>query len=122
MAGKLGRLLMGLLDGLLNQTATYWKFAGVNGFGDSIFEAPITISVRWEDESRLIADADGQQRTTMAKIWYDESLSITTNGFLALGDETVTDDPRTLINAYLVKEVNSTPDLSGTEEVKWVMV
>ena len=113
---------MGLLNGSLNQTATYWEFLGVDQFGDSIFEAPTTIFVRWEDESRLVSNSKGQERFTKSTVWYDESYDITVNSFLALGDETTTSDPRPLINAYLVKETKFAVDLSGEEKVKWVMV
>ena len=113
---------MGVLSGVLNQTATYWEFSGVDGFGDSIFEAPVTIFVRWEDESKLVASAGGQQRITQSTIWYDEAEDISVSSFLALGDETANSDPRPLINAYLVKETNFTTDLSGQEKVRWVVV
>ena len=113
---------MGILSGSLNQTATYWKFSGVDQFVDSIFEAPIIISVRWEDQSKLVAIAGGQQRITQSMIWYDEAEDIPVSSFLALGDETAHDDPRPLINAYIVKESNFTVDLSGQEKVSWIIV
>ena len=113
---------MGMLSGMLNQTATYWEFSGVDGFGDSIFEAPVMISVRWEDESRLISDADGQERITQTTVWYDMPEDISVNSFLALGDETAASDPRPLINAYAVKETSFVTDLSGEEKIRQVMV
>ena len=113
---------MGLLSGVLNQTATYWEFSGVDQFSDSIFEAPTTILVRWEDESKLVASTEGQERITQSKVWYDTSGDIPINSFLALGNETAHSDPRPLINAYVVKETNFTVDLSGQEKVRWVVV
>ena len=112
---------MGILSDSLNQTATYWEFSGVDQFGDSIFEAPISLLVRWEDQSKLVSSIDGQERITQSMIWYDEAEDITVNSFLALGNETAS-DPRPLINAYVVKEANFTTDLSGQEKVRWVVV
>ena len=113
---------MGILSGALNQTATYWEFSGVDQFGDSLFEAPVTILVRWEDESKLVASARGQERITQSMVWYDEVEDISVNSFLALGDETAHSDPRPLINAYVVKETNFTVDLFGQEKVRWIVV
>ena len=113
---------MGLLNGVLTEQATYWKFSGVDSFGDSLFETPVLIFVRWEDTSSLKVDADGQERTTKSKVWYDIPEDIPVNSFLALGDETAKSDPRILVNAYLVKEVNFILDVSGRDKVRWVTV
>ena len=113
---------MGMLKGLLNQTATYWEFSGVDSFGDSLFESPVLVDVRWEDKSSLRVDADGQERTTKSKVWYDTPKDIPVNSFLALGDETSESDPAILVNAYLVKETSFMLDVSGEDKIRWVMV
>ena len=113
---------MGMLNGLLNQTATYWEFSGVDQFGDSLFESPVLVDVRWEDTSSLVVVTDGQERTTKSKVWYDTPEDISVNSFLALGDETTESDPAILVNAYLVKEVNFILDVSGEDKIRWVMV
>ena len=89
---------------------------------DSLFENPVLIFVRWEDTSSLKVDADGRERTTKSKVWYDTSEDIPVNSFLALGDETAESDPRILVNAYLVKEVNFILDVSGSDKIRWVTV
>ena len=113
---------MGILSGTLNDQATYWRFSGVDEFGDSKFDPPIIIYVRWEDERRLISDSDGQERSTKSEIWYDMEEDISYNSYLALGDKTATADPRNLIDAYNVKETSSIGDVSGREKVKSVIV
>ena len=113
---------MGFITGYLTKQATYWKFSGTNRFGDPIYEAPVTFLVRWEDQRRLISDSDGQKRFTKSVIWYERSEDIPENSFLALGDETSTNEPRKLIGAYQVRETSVTSDVSGHEELKWVVV
>ena len=113
---------MGLLGGVLTEQATYWEFLGADSFGDSLFESPVFIAVRWEDTSNLRVDAEGQERTTKSKIWYDTPEDIPVNSFLALGDEIAESNPRILINAYLVKEVNFVLDVSGSDKIRWVTV
>ena len=113
---------MGLLSGVLTEQATYWEFLGADDFGGSLFKSPILVSVRWEDKSSLMVDADGQERTTKSMIWYDIPEDIPVNSFLALGDETAESDPKILVNAYLVKEVSSMLDVSGKDKIRWVAV
>ena len=113
---------MGLLDGVLTEQATYWEFSGVDSFGDSLFESPVLVGVRWEDTSSLVVDTDGQERTTKSKVWYDTPEDISVNSFLALGDETSESDPAILVNAYLVKEAGFLLDVSGEDKIRWIMV
>ena len=113
---------MGFATGYLTKQATYWKFSGTDRSGDPIYEAPITLLVRWESERRLISESDGQKRFTKSVIWYDRPEDIPENSFLALGDKTGTPEPRKLIDAYQVRETNVASDVSGHEELKWVVV
>ena len=112
--------------------AIYWKFDGVDRFGDPKFEGPIEISVKWEDERRLISDSDGQERFTKSIVWYDPTAEIPENSFLARpvnltpGQETM-EDPRKIPNAYQVRQANSIGSVDRKVEdckntVNWVVV
>jgi len=64
-------------------TVTYWAPNVPDGYGNYTFAAPSTIDGRWEDKQELYVDADGQEKTSQAKVFVDTDLS--PNGYLFFG-------------------------------------
>ena len=110
---------MGLLSGLLNQTATYWAPTGINDSGDVIFAAPITIKVRWEDSQKLMTDSQGRERESMADVFTE--VDVDEKGYMLLGESTDL-DPRELNAAFEIQTFNKTPGLEGNEFVRKAIV
>ena len=110
---------MGLLSGLLNQTATYWALTGVDKFGSSIFSAPVSVEVRWEDKQEIVLTGQGEQRNTKSEVWVDQEL--TKNGFLLLG-VSVELDPRLINEAFEIVDFYITSGLTGEDFVRKAIV
>lgn len=96
------------------QKAVLWSVTGSNNYGDVIRSDPVELTVRWEDDSRDVRDADGTVLTLAATVVVDREVakgSLMWLGELAnwygtgsAGDE---DD------VMQVVETHTTPDLSN---------
>jgi hypothetical protein len=74
------------------QTAVYWGNPRNGGYGKTIFDDPVEISVRWDVKNELIMDADGNQVVSNAEILVTQDLEI--GGFLYLGSlDDLSSDP-----------------------------
>ena len=100
------------------QTATYWKAGGLDDFGNPSFEAPRTISVRWEDRGELFYDSEGRERRSQSMVGVGEDMSI--GDYLQLGDNT--SDLKPGSNAKEIKEFRRTPNLTNTKVDRWAVV
>lgn len=91
-------------------TATYWDFLGVDAYGQSILDAPITIRCRWQDQAVLYKDAQGQQRVSSAIIYPAQEVAI--KGWLKLGIDATT-SPVGLAGAHEIQQVGQSPSLDN---------
>lgn len=106
----------------LNQIATIWRNPVDDGWGHFIFDAPVTIPVRWEDKSVLYLDrATGSEVVSQAVIWCMPSENIKEQEMIILGDSTAIANPYTA-GAFAIKNVENTPDMRGTMTVTKVVV
>lgn len=96
----------------LTQTATLWEVDGSDSAGDPAFSSgsPQAITVRWEDRTELFLGADGEERRAQAVIYL--SVDVDLGDYLFLGTS-VAVDPRTVTDAFVVKNFRKTPDLRG---------
>ncbi len=102
----------------MTQTATYWSPAGNDGFGGVGFNAPVLLKCRWQDKADLFRDQDGHERVSSAVVYPDQPLTI--RGWLALGDQTASADPKATQGAYEIKNTGISPDLFGSKELNKV--
>lgn len=57
----------------LNQTATWKRVIGYNGYGEPVFEE-IAIKVRWEGKRRLVRNKQGQEVVSEARVFCIEDV------------------------------------------------
>ena len=98
----------------LNQTATYWSFSTrtTGGFAKRVFDAPVAISVRWEDTNELFMNARGEEQVSMSIVMIDQDVQ--EGGYLFLGTSVAT-DPRAVTDARIIKKFDKTPDIKANK-------
>ena len=68
---------------MLKQTAVYWPFESVDGFGIKVVGSPIEIKVRWEDRNEEFLDSQSETQMSNAVVCVDRD--VTLGGILMLG-------------------------------------
>ncbi len=97
---------------MLNQTATYWAKDGEDDFGNTSFSSPQTIECRWEDNSEMFRDDNGNEVMSNAVVYVNKDLEL--EGYLYLGDNDA-NDPTTLDNAREIRKFEKMPSVDGSE-------
>jgi hypothetical protein len=101
------------------QTAVYWGNPTDDGYGGITYDDPEEISVRWENTTKLITTADGQEYACVAEVIVNQDVEV--NGYLYLGelddlDSSEMDDPKTVDAAYRIKRFDKIPMIKKTDE------
>ena len=101
------------------QTAVYWESEGDDGYGNISYtsDSPMEIDCRWEDSTRVVVDAYGEEIIARAEIYVLQDLK--EGGVLYLGnlddlDSTEISDPRKLNSAYEIRRFDKIPMLGST--------
>jgi len=100
------------------QTAVYWTPDGEDGYGNTVFtsDSPREIACRWEDSTRLMTDAQGDEIVVRAEVFVTEDLE--EKGVLYLGtlddlDSAQEDDPKQVDGAYEIRRFDKMPELGS---------
>lgn len=96
----------------MHQEATYWSPLANDGFGGMTFNTPIEILCRWQNDAVLFRDTEGREVTSSSIVYPNQELAV--RGYLALGDQTATPDPRDLADAFEIRQVGQSPSLDAT--------
>lgn len=75
-----------IIDKYLTQTAILKRAGGVDQYGEYAYASPVTVSVRWVYENKIIVDSDGREVISSAKL--------STKAEVAPGDEIVDSEGR----------------------------
>ncbi len=80
--------------------------------GDPAFSSgsPSAVTVRWEERNELFTGPDGEERVARAVIYL--SVDVEQGDYLFLGTS-VAADPRSVRDAFLVKDFRKVPDIRG---------
>ena len=110
------------MDFELNQTAVYWAFSSVDGWGVITIADPVEVDVRWEDKQVLFRNVDGQEIMSEARVYLNQD--VTTKGFLKLCELTDLDsDDSPLANdAKEIKSFQKSPSLDRNIFLRKVML
>jgi len=108
-----------LIEKICVQTAVYWGTPTQDGYGGLTFADPVEILVRWEDTTKIIFAANGEEYACIAEISVKIDLDI--NGYLYLGELSDIDAadqpyPKTIEGAYRIRRVDKTPVIKKTDE------
>ena len=105
----------------LKQTAVYWANPTATGAGGRSFDAPVEVSVRWEQKQELFVNADGQETRSMAVVYSAQDMDL--DGYLYLG--TLNDissaeeaDPMILAGAFIIRGFESVPNVKATQYLR----
>lgn len=98
------------------QTATYWGPGTDDGLGGITYPSPYTIDVRWQQKAELFRDANANEVISSAVVYVSEPVEI--EGWMALGDETATADPRNADGAYQIRQLGDSPSLKADETLR----
>ena len=97
----------------LNQVCTYWVPSGSTDlYGKGAFNTPVLLNCRWEDIAEIFIDKTGEERHSKSRIFLAQDIAL--EGYLALGDQTATSDPRTLSGAWEVRNRKASLQIVGT--------
>ncbi len=103
----------------LKESITYWDATGVDNFGDPTFASPITVKAKWEERTEIFINAEGQEERSRSVIYVDSNLI--TGGYIFRGISTVA-DPRTVDDAYLIKDYRKISNFENTIHERRVML
>lgn len=99
---------------ICNDTAVYWAFAQTASDGSQEYDDPVEISCLWKIHRELMADNDGQEFVTKAKVYVLQDISdhgMLYKGTLADLDSGEEANPHTVDEAYEIKRFVKTPSL-----------
>jgi len=99
----------------LHQTAIYWGAPINNGYGGFTWEEPEEIECRWEDSTKVILTAKGEEETSHAEVQVKQDVD--ENGMLFLGslddlDSDQIDDP-VGAGAHRILRFDKVPTIDG---------
>ena len=104
-----------MLQGKLNQIATYWQPGKRDPYGLIEWGAPRLLKVRWQAHQKLIRNKAGVEAVSDAVVYTTEDINL--SGRLYLGESTAT-DPTTLPGSREPQAKSSMVGLDG-EIVGW---
>lgn len=64
------------LERVLKEKAVYWKCTGRDKNGQPIYDDPIEVKCRWEDQAKLFMNAQGQEEVSRAEVMVDRSMPL----------------------------------------------
>lgn len=67
---------MALIDKMRKQYAVYWGVSGVDDAGQNLYEEPIELRVRWEDDDFAFIDAAGVTIASTTSVYVDRKLEV----------------------------------------------
>ncbi len=101
-----------MISRLLKDTITHWAKSGINGFNESTFGTPTTLTGRWQDKNELFINALGKETMSTAVIYLPSDVSA--GDYLYLGTSIVA-DPDDVTGAFEVVKVGKTSNVRNTE-------
>lgn len=113
---------MGVISKVRNkgQKAVYWARKTTLGlpssdtYGKPQFNAPIELSVRWDDKTERVVGANSEEVLSVAQVMVDRDVS---NGLLKKGTlaSLTSHDPQDNTNVFEVQAMQITPNFKNTE-------
>lgn len=98
------------------QTAVLWSYTGKDGFGKSVYDAPVEIKVRWQGSEEVLFDENGRQFTSKAEILLTQDIKMLDCLYLGTLDEISSEsNPDNIEEAYSVKKFTKVPMIFSTE-------
>lgn len=65
------------------QTAVYWGNPIKDAYGNMVYDDPVEIAVRWDDQTELVRDSTGKEVVSKAQVIVLQDLDV--DGWLYLG-------------------------------------
>lgn len=99
------------------QTAVYWGNPVNDGYGRLVYDSPIEIKCRWEDEQKIVAGGNGVEQTSVSNVLVTQNLDV--QGMLYLGilnDLDSDQNPNDLTGAYQIIAKSVVPLFRSTTE------
>lgn len=101
----------------LKQTAVYWEFIKLDGYGHGTYQTEVELTVRWEDTQEVFVDDTGREVLSQAVIV--SSVPLVKQSMLFLGsigdlDSGVT-DPQQVDGAREVRKTDAVKNLRATQ-------
>jgi hypothetical protein len=98
------------------QTATYWGSPTPDGSGGNTYAAPVSLAVRWEENTEETFDASGAKFVSQAKVFCRQPVDV--GGYLFLGTSVAT-HPTAVAKAYKIRAAVTTPALRNKDRAEW---
>ena len=95
-----------------HQTATYWAPSTLNEYGEQSFEAPVVLSIRWEQKTKIVHSSNGVEQQSESIVY--TTSDVREDGFILLG-ESNSYTPKTVNNAYPIKKVEVIPAVNSSK-------
>jgi hypothetical protein len=99
----------------LIHTATVWQNPVSDNYGGFTYDAPKTISCRWQDKNQLFIDNTGREAVSRSIIWLDVDDAVKESEMIAFGDKKSFTVPYTCPDAWVIKSIDRTSNLKGNQ-------
>jgi len=111
--------LIKFVESVCVQTACYWGNPVSDGYGGTTYDTPVEISCRWDGNTQLVTNNQGEEVVSKAEILLTQDVD--EGGLLFLGD---LDDltpaeeaaPETVDTAWKIIRFDKTPLFQSTDE------
>lgn len=99
------------------QTIVYWALSARDGFGGATFSAPVEITGRWEEKSKMFTNSAGNQLISSSILYLNQDVS--ENDWVFLGELTDIADaidetnPKNVPDAQQIRAFTKIPGIKG---------
>lgn len=107
------------MERILREKAVYWKCIGRDKHGQPIYDAPVEIKCRWEDQSKLFLNAQGQEEVSRAEVMVDRKIPLdSVLWFGSLNQVSYLTEPLRNEDAWHVRYFKRIPTRNGKKFVR----
>lgn len=103
----------------MREDATYWAPLPPDRYGKMTFAAPVAVKVRWERKAVVFRSNEGVELTSVAVVYVDRPVQA--QGQLLLGTSAAA-DPKSIANAFEIRQVAESPDLTQSRQLTKVFL
>lgn len=102
------------------QTAIYWANPTRDGDGNTTFDSPVDILVRWDDKTQVVTDSQGKEKVSRAEILSNQEMSELEYLFLGSISDFASgadlSNPKTIAGAYQIITKTKVPMVRKTDD------
>lgn len=105
-----------MVDRYFPDVCTWWARTSSDGYGGTIFTAPVAVPCRWEDKRTLFVNRAGEEVMSAAIAYVARDMEI--GDWLIHGNFVHVTNPTLVDGAYEIKQFAKTPDIRKLQTLR----